>query len=135
LEECIAKAARRRLDIIDQHFRGRAVSMLEAVKPGVQVRVLMGEDPAWPRTKRLLEDLDAGLWKRVQVRAWPDKSQGKEVPFHFRCLIGDLEVWKFDHSLDGAGKKKAYLTDDTANRKQHAQDFDSWWKGSGQVFP
>ncbi len=135
LEDCIAKAARRRLDIIDQHFRGRAVSMLEAAKPGVQVRVLMGEDPEWPKTKRLLRDLDEKLRRRVQVRAWPDKSQSKVVPFHFRCLIGDLEVWKFDHSLDGAGKKKAYLTDDTANRKQHAQDFESWWKESEQIFP
>ena len=104
--------------------------MLEATKPGVQIRILMGEDPAWSKTRKLLEDVDLGLRKRIQVRAWPDKSESKPIPFHYRCLIGDVEIWKFDHSLDGAGRKKAYLTDSTAHREEHARDFDRWWRES-----
>lgn len=135
VEERIAAAARRRLDIVDQHFRGRAVSMLEAVQPGVRVRILMGEDPAWSSTKRLLNDLAGDLKKRIEVRAWPDKSKNRPVPWHYRCLIGDREVWRFDHSLDGAGKKRARFTDDSSDRKQHEQDFERWWRESNQVFP
>ncbi len=135
VEARIASAAMRKLDIVDQHFRGRAVSMLEAVGAGVRIRILMGEDPQWSKTLRLLGDLDIDLRKRIEVRAWPDKSEAKPVPWHFRCLIGDREVWRFDHSLDGAGKKLARFTDDSADRKRHEQDFARWWRDGRPVFP
>ena len=135
VEARIAGAAARKLDIIDQHFRGRAVSMLEAVGSTVRVRILMGEDPAWPNTFRLLEDLEVGLRKRIEIRAWPDKSEKKPIPFHFRCLIGDREVWRFDHSFDGAGKKLARFTDDSADRQRHEADFARWWRDSKRIYP
>jgi hypothetical protein len=135
VEDRIAGAAERKLDVLDQHFRGRAVSMLEAVGPGVRIRILMGEDPAWTKTERLLNDLEVHLRKRIEVRAWPDKSEMKSIPFHYRCLIGDREIWRFDHSLDGAGKKLARFTDDSGDRKRHQHDFDRWWGESKRIFP
>lgn len=136
IEEILAKS-KRNVDLIDQHFRGRAVSMLEAVPPGARIRVLMGEDPAWPRTCARLEELDVGLRKRVLVRAWPDKSRDLPVPWHYRALLGDVEVWTFDHSLDGAGKKKAYLQriTDPAQIRDLRDDFERFWESSTQVFP
>ena len=135
VEARIAEAAVTRLDIIDQHFRGRAVTMLEAVGPSVRVRILMGDDPQWgEKTLPLLGELELGLRKRIEVRAWPQSAE-KPVPWHFRCLIGDKKIWRFDHSLDGAGKKLARFTDDTMGRKQHELDFKRWWQESEQVFP
>lgn len=135
VEARLASAAASRLDIIDQHFRGRAVTMLEAVGPDVKVRILMGEDPAWSKTARSLSELELPLRGRIEVRAWPDKSESRTVPFHLRCMIGDREVWRFDHSLDGAGKKLAYFTDCTADRARHQADFNRWWKESKRIFP
>ncbi|MFN8176405.1 MAG: AAA family ATPase [bacterium] len=135
--EAILRKADQKVDVLDQHFRDRAVSMLEAVGPGVRVRVLMGEDPAWSKTQRLLQDLDEGLRRRIEVRAWPDKTEGKPVPWHYRCLIGDREMWAFDHSLSGAGKKQAYLMQvtDEAEISEHRQNFERWWQVSKRIFP
>src|SRR4029077_627827 len=121
-----------RLDILDQHFRGRAVSLLEHVQEKVLVRVLMGQDPAWPRTEKLLEQLRSDVQSRIQIRAWPD---AQNVPWHYRCLIGDREIWKSDHSFDGVGKKKFYLTDASENRDELRAEFDEWWRESKQIFP
>lgn len=129
IEECFANAAVRKLDIHDQHFRGRAVAMLESVQPGVKIRILMGEDDAWAsKTESRLKELEPELRKRIEVRAFPDKSEGKPIPWHYRTLIGDREVWSYDHSFEGAGKKKAYLRNDTAKRAELQKDFNRWWK-------
>lgn len=136
IEDRLACAASKRLDILDQHFRGRAVAMLESVKPGVKIRILMGEDPAWAsKTEPRLGELEIELRNRIEVRAWPDKSTEKPVPWHYRCMIGDREVWSYDHSFEGAGKKKAFLRDDTAKRTELQKDFDRWWNESKSIFP
>lgn len=136
IEDCFMSAASKKLDILDQHFRGRAVAMLESVEPGVKIRILMGEDPAWnSKTESRLKELEPELRKRIEVRAWPDKSAGKPVPWHFRCLIGDREAWSYDHSFEGAGKKKAYLRNDTAKRAELQKDFNRWWGESKPIFP
>jgi len=135
IEACLASAATRKLDIIDEHFRERAVSMLEAVRTGVKIRVLMGEDVQWSGTLRLLKDLEGQLRARIEVRAWPDKSEGKPIPWHLRCIIGEKGAWMSDHSFNGVGKKTAYLTDHTANRARLQRDFDLWWEASKRIFP
>jgi hypothetical protein len=135
VEDCLGNASTKKLGILDQHFRGRAVSMLEAVRAGVRIRVLMGEDDQWPGTLRLLNDLDGRLRARIEVRAWPDKSEQKPIPWHYRCILGEAGAWMSDHSFDGVGKKTAYLTDHTANRARLQSDFDLWWKAGKQIFP
>jgi len=134
IEERIAQASVR-LRIVDQHFRGRAVSFLEAARRHVEIRILMGEDPQWSETKRRLEDLEQALQRQIQVRAWPDKSEKRPIPWHYRCLMCDDKIWRSDHSLEGIGKKSAYLTEDSSNRKQHESDFKKWWNMSKQIFP
>ncbi len=134
ITELIRRIAIKRLDILDQHFRGRAVSYLEDLGPAVRVRILMGHDPAWSKTLRSLGELEMKLRNRIEVRAWPE-AQDNPVPWHLRVLLGDREVWEISHSLDGVGKKLTTGTDQTTRREEYQHDFDRWWERSRRVFP
>ncbi|MEK7330816.1 MAG: AAA family ATPase [Candidatus Eisenbacteria bacterium] len=134
VEDIIRRAASKSLDLLDEHFRGRAVSFLEAAGAGVSIRVLMAPDPAWPKTLSALQEMHHDLRKRVEVRQWP-KSDANPVPWHVRFLVGDREAWEISHSLDGIGKKTTHFTDKTVVRDQLARDFERWWKESRKTFP
>ena len=134
VEEVVQNVAREQLDVVDQHFRGRAVSFLEAAKANVRVRVLMAPDKQWSATLRALKELDLGLRGRVEVREWPE-SQTNPVPWHVRFVVGDRGAWEVSHSLDGVGKKATYFTDKSAVRNDLVADFERWWKESRRIFP
>lgn len=134
VEEIIERIAERQLDIVDEHFRGRAVSFLEAAGPGVRMRVLMAPDGPWPKTLRALGELELSIRKRVEVREWP-KSDASPVPWHVRFIVGDKGAWEITHSLDGVGRKTTYFTDKGAARNALAADFERWWKESRSIFP
>lgn len=134
LEEHLKASATKWLDILDQHFRGEAVSLLEVVGAGVRIRILMGQDPAWPGTKRTLDHLDGSLRKRVEIRAWI-ASNDRPFPFHLRMILGDRECWESSHSLGAVGQKATTLTDKTTERKHLRSEFNRWWKESKTIYP
>lgn len=134
VEQIIHDLAAKRLDVVDEHFRGRAVSFLESARPGVRIRVLMAPDPAWSKTVRALRELEAGLRGRIEVREWPE-TEKNPVPWHVRFMVGDRGAWEISHSLDGVGKKATYFTDKSQARQELAADFERWWTGSRVVFP
>ena len=134
IEDWIRNNVVERLWILDQHFRDRAVQCLEVTSEKTQVRVLMGEDQAWPKTKRLLQQLPERVKGRVEVRAWA-ASQKKPVPFHLRLLIADEAVVALGHSLDQVGRKATTMTDQGKDRKLLVADYEKWWTDSKTVFP
>jgi hypothetical protein len=134
IEDWIDQNVSKWLWILDQHFRRRAVSILEAVPRGAAIRVLMGNDPAWSRTEKLLKELPLHLRKRVEIRAWPE-SQENPAPFHIRLLISDTSIVEVGHSLDGVGLKGATMTDQTESRQRLIEEFKSWWDKSQKRFP
>ncbi len=134
VEEIIRSIGKKRLDVLDQHFRGRAVSFLEASEPGVKIRVLMGPDPQWSGTQRLLKELHEELRDRIEIREWP-ASQENPVPWHVRFVLGESGAFEVSHSLDGVGRKATYFTDKNDSREVLSRDFERWWKASRKVFP
>lgn len=117
------------MDIVDEHFRGRAVSFLEVAK-AVKIRILMAPDGPWPTTLRALKELDLDLRRRIEVREWP-KSEKTPVPWHVRFIVGDNGAGEVSHSLDGVGKKATYFTDKSAVRDDLAADFERCGKRVG----
>jgi hypothetical protein len=134
LEELLTDAAEKWLDILDQHFRERAVALLEVVRDGVQIRILMGEDKAWSKTKRYLDDLPGGLRKRIEIRAWI-ASNDRPFPAHVRMVLGDRRCWESSHSLGAVGQKATTFTDKSTERKKLRSEFNRWWKDSTTVYP
>ncbi len=134
LETIVREAARSWLDILDQHFREDAVSLLEAVQKGVRIRVLMGEDKAWTKTRRYLERLHGDVRSRVEIRAWVASSD-RPFPAHVRLVLGDLRCWESSHSLGAAGQKATTFTDKSDDRRLPRSEFDRWWKESKIIFP
>lgn len=120
--------------ILDQHFRGRAVSVLEAVPKDATIRVLMGRDKAWPKTARLLRELPLHVRRHLEIRAWPE-TQENPVPFHMRLLISEKSVFEMSHSIDGLGKKGATMTGQEQSRQHLVDEFKKWWSLSEQVYP
>lgn len=134
LEEYLTEAAETWLDILDQHFREDAVSLLEVVRKDVRIRILMGEDLAWSKTKRYLDRLPGGLRSRIEIRAWIARSD-RPFPAHVRIILGDLKCWESSHSLGAVGKKATTLTDKTTERKRLRSEFNRWWGESTTIYP
>jgi hypothetical protein len=137
LEALALEITGERLDILDQHFRGRAVGLVEAVLVGTKakVRVLMAPDNAWNDTIKMLRQINGELRnKRLLIRAWPESSQN-QVPWHYRGLIGDRGAWECSHSLDGVGKKATTFTNKAPVADELKANFERWWRKSGQIFP
>jgi hypothetical protein len=134
LERHLRDSAEKWLDILDQHFREDAVSLLEAVQKDVRIRVLMGKDHAWSKTKRYLDGLHGSVRSRIEVRAWV-ASPDRPIPFHIRLVLGDVKCWESSHSLGAVGQKATTLTDKSAERRALRAEFNRWWKGSVVIYP
>jgi ketosteroid isomerase-like protein len=114
--------------------RQDAVSLLEVVRKDVRIRILRGEDPAWPKTKRYLDRLPGGLRSRIEIRAWIARSD-RPFPAHVRIILGDLKCWESSHSLGAVGQKATTLTDKTTERRHLRSEFNRWWGESTTIYP
>jgi hypothetical protein len=134
LEEYLTEAADKWLDILDQHFRDDAVSLLEVVRKDVRIRILMGEDPAWTKTKRYLDKLPGSVRGRIEVRAWIARDD-RPFPAHVRMILGDRSCWESSHSLGAVGQKATTFTDKTTERRKLRSEFSRWWGESTTIYP
>jgi hypothetical protein len=134
LEEYLKDSAESWLDILDQHFRDKTVSLLEAVRKGVRIRILTGEEKHWSGAKRNLDRLDGGLRNRIEVRMW-DTREGHPFPAHLRWFLGDRKCWECSHSLGEVGRKATTFTDKSTERKQMRSEFERWWQESATIYP
>ena len=141
LQELMAACAGRRLDILDPHFRGQAVSYLEHADAAAQIRILRDqvsgqkEAAQWRETaEEWLSRLADSVRKRLQIRAWPSSST-EPFPVHYRAILGDRRAWEVSHSLDQVGRKATTITDKTDAREPLDRDFNRYWKQAEEIFP